>query len=289
MSDDRLEQERRYNERGMNDTEAEANNDNEDEDDDSVTEDELGGDNKKKILIVAGIAVALVLVIIVGLFVKEKVSGPSQEDKDRVAKYEQAASDEEPDNGEVSDPDDNGNITLDKPEETDEDAVPITDEDVKELRSYGYTGDEIEQAKIDGVSASYMIKEAKKSMDERLKEEYTEIRDSMLDSGSEDYKNLIELTWLNGENVEVKPEQGGDEKSYSKYSTRENVRYVKVPAHGNQLFIQLTLKDRDPIYFNVSPQKYWKLDQEGNMVISYTVYEFGGKEYITTIKEVSID
>ena len=69
---------------------------------------------------------------------------------------------------------------------------------------------------------------------------------------------------------------------------RENCRYTKVPPKGGELFIKLILKNGDALFYNVHPEKYEQLDQEGNMVIDYDQVTYGKQIYYLNIKEVPI-
>lgn len=161
-----------------------------------------------------------------------------------------------------------------------------TGEEVEALRSYGYTGGEIEINEVDCIPAEELINKAKQAINSRLLEQYTELRDNTKIAGSEEYMRLLDDTWLAGPIREVKTASSGVVIPEVK---RENVNYKKIAPHGNQLFIKLTLDNGTFLFMVVSPKRYQELPESGNMIITYTEEDWQDETFITSVKEIPLE
>lgn len=160
------------------------------------------------------------------------------------------------------------------------------DDDVKgKLREAGYTADDIEKAEASQTNSEDLLNKAKEDKSKYLMDLYTELNPKVTDTTSEEFKNLKNMTWLSGN---VRPVYKDPKTMYTTSEIRENCRYIKIPPTGGQLFVKLTLKNGDNIFYNVHPQAYETLDQEGNMVVQYDAIKYGSYSYYLNIKEIPI-
>lgn len=150
--------------------------------------------------------------------------------------------------------------------------------EVADLRAAGYIADEIEKI-TSHEEAESLITSAEKSRQDYLNSQY----EKFMNSASEEYKQLLNNTWLGGKDVEVHSENPS---AYETKICKENVDYVKLPARGQQLYIKLTLEDGTTLFNIIHPSRYEQLREEGNMVIEYEKITYGEGTFITVIKEV---
>lgn len=155
-------------------------------------------------------------------------------------------------------------------------------EEIADMRAYGYTADEIEQAKEIQKPADVMIEEAKAAMEAKQKE----VMDKLMDAATPEYKQLMAMTWLGGKDIKITALPEEEAENYSVSTTKDNVDYVKVPAKGNQLFIRLSLQDGTYAFMTVLPSRWVTLKDSGNIVIEYEVADYNGTPVITNIQEV---
>lgn len=163
--------------------------------------------------------------------------------------------------------------------------MDYTLEDISILRSYGYTAEEIEQHQDNLTDVSYLIEEAKASMEKRVQELYVELSEKASNPKSAEFKQLMNMTWLQG-----KPRVVATNADTFEITTyKENCRFTKVPARGPQLFIKLDLDSTgESVFLNVTPHRYAALKSEGQMVITYDLVAYGDQNYITNLVEVEI-
>lgn len=165
------------------------------------------------------------------------------------------------------------------------DETKYTNDDLVKLRGAGFTGEEIEQMQSEGKSVDSALSDSKIAKAEYLRDLYPELKPKVTDSTSEAYKTLLKNTWLGGD---YRPVAKDPNVMYTAKTVRENSRYVREAPNGGQLQIKLTLKNGDIIFLNVHPERYEKLDDEGNMVIDYDDVTYGNYHYYINIKEVPI-
>lgn len=227
------------------------------DDDDSLTE-------EKKFKITKPVAMGIVGIIIVLIILGVMFLGKGKED----------GSDDTTDDGIVSDEE----LEWITPEYT----FSFTQEEIESLREVGYTGDEIESFATLGFSAADMIQEAEVKRDAWIQEAIA----PLYDSTSEEYKNFINQTWL------TLPERN-DTDEWSEiagyYEERKNLDYEKVTVYGNQLFLKVFLDDdthQDWFFLNVTPEEWNKLNDRGNVIVTYTYCtRYVGVDSLTMIED----
>lgn len=139
-------------------------------------------------------------------------------------------------------------------------------EEVEELRSVGYTGDEIEQAELQQIPAADLIRQARAARNAYVQMTLA----PMYDTASYEYKNFIEQTWLT---LPERDDMYEWKNLASYYEERKNLDYEKIDVYGSQLFIKVYLDDNyheDWFFCLVSPEDWQKLDDYGNIVVNYT-------------------
>jgi phosphoribosyl-AMP cyclohydrolase len=159
-----------------------------------------------------------------------------------------------------------------------------TEQQVEQLRASGYTGDEIEKYEKVGMNPDLLIAKATQDRQVLLQDTYQELKKSMENSGSSDYKQLIDMTWLCGNPITVSDPSG----KFTTQKIKDNIRYVKVPPHGNQLFVKMTLSDGSVAFYSVTPQLWSQLKESGNMIITYDRINYGSNYYIANIEEIPL-
>lgn len=164
-----------------------------------------------------------------------------------------------------------------------------TEDEIRGLRAAGYTGDEIEKYQESFVSVEELMVSARKLQQEFMQESYVELRDGVMNSASEDYKNLLNMTWLGGNVVEVGPLEGKTIYDYQTEQLRANVNYVKIPSRGYQTMLKLDFPDGEVFFMNIHPTRYYVLAEKGNIVISYDKIVFGDDVYFSNVVEVPIN
>jgi hypothetical protein len=155
-------------------------------------------------------------------------------------------------------------------------------EELEKLRAYGYTADEIEQAERDYVSADVLIERAKEDREAVLRAGIEKVSDA----ASPEYKALLSQTWL-GESAANVPRLENIH-DYTTETKRENVDYVKLKPTGMQLLLRLELNNGIHVFMTVSPSRWQTLKDTGNIVVNYTVVQYGGAPFITNINEYEV-
>lgn len=254
-------------------------------------QDVSGGENqnKNKLILIAGLLVVLVLIVVILLFVVKLKTGNSEEVVDSSGDgqvdfnvlMEQAA------DGVSTNTVTTGATTTEETpaqETSNSEDLIISDEEADLLRSYGYTGDEIEFYRKYGLSYDVLIEEAEKSQQEVAEKRIEELSDT----ASDEYKRLLKLTWLSGKKLDVKevvPDEYGD--INITYETKIiNGDYVKCGAQGTQLFIKVKMGDLGNAFMFVSPQRWVTMPEKGNIVVSADICHYGDVSVITNIYEV---
>lgn len=161
-----------------------------------------------------------------------------------------------------------------------------TQDEVTELRAYGYTGDEIEQYEIEEKSAEELLNEAKLAM----KKAYEEQWGVYVDSTSKGFKKLNRLTWLGLPKTTLPKNSKNEDGIYNGYEEihTRNVDYVKVEPRGYQTFIKCTMSDGSSFFYAIDPRRYIELKDSGNIVLEVTFLNWEGQWFITDVVEKDV-
>lgn len=163
------------------------------------------------------------------------------------------------------------------PSEFDKATFSYTPDEKAQLRQYGYTGSDIETNELAEIPAQQLIDQVIKDREE--------LEAQFASKSSPAYQELLQQTWLGGEILQTPTDPTLIQSTTVK---RANVDYVKIPPHGNQLFVRLNMPDGKRSFMCVSPVTYAQLNDSGNIVVDYTVVTFPDAEYITEITEVTL-
>ena len=137
---------------------------------------------------------------------------------------------------------------------------------IEELRSMGYTGEEIENAQAQQIPAADLIRQARAARNAYVQMTLA----PMYDTASYEYKEFIEQTWLT---LPERDDMYEWQNLASYYDVRKNLDYEKVDVYGSQLFIKVYLDDNyheDWFFCLVTPEEWARLDDYGNIVVNYT-------------------
>lgn len=158
-----------------------------------------------------------------------------------------------------------------------------TDEERLKLRAMGYSGDEIDIALSEGFSVDSLIESAQELYDEEAEEALVR----MSDAASPEFKYIIKNSYFGQTGYEFVDISQADFGTYDYYkgSYVVNADYVKCPTYGAQLQLRCKVAQDLELFYVVSPERFAKLPQEGNIVlrVEYTVY--GANTYVTDIHE----
>lgn len=156
-------------------------------------------------------------------------------------------------------------------------------DDIKVLRKWGYTANELEVASRDGVSAKALVEQAKKDREAAQREALKEVSDT----ASPEYQNLLNKTWLGGDPIDL---SGVDPNIvYNTETWTENVDYEKCGAQGTQLFIKLYLDNGTVAFMSVTPGRYVELADSGNIVVNLEALTSETLCVITKVSEVRVN
>lgn len=161
-----------------------------------------------------------------------------------------------------------------------------TQDEVTELRAYGYTGDEIEQYEIEEKSAEELLNEAKLAMQKAYEEQWG----VYVDSTSKGFKKLNRLTWLGLPKTTLPKNSKNEDGIYNGYEEihTRNVDYVKVEPRGYQTFIKCTMSDGSSFFYAIDPRRYIELKDSGNIVLEVTFLNWEGQWFITDVVEKDV-
>lgn len=152
--------------------------------------------------------------------------------------------------------------------------------EISELRLAGYTGDEIEAFQFEERDADELIEKAR---DERQQQYEREIK-PFYEGASDEFKELWNNSWVGQKDLVY----DSNVEAFSYYTETMNVDYVRLPAKGHQLFIKFYLENGDACFMTVTPERYAKLKESGNIVLNIEYTQTGdGKRIITSIREVT--
>lgn len=158
-----------------------------------------------------------------------------------------------------------------------------SNDEIANLRAYGYTGDEIEYYSQQGTSYDTLINDAI----ERRNKANEEWRSSVIDDASEGYKNLMAKSYMDGKST--KQSCAVDE--VSGYGTkRENVDYEKCGVYNYQAWIKVYTQYGSMVMLMDLP-RYTELSDSGNIVVEYkyAVNTDNALLYIYDLYEVGIN
>lgn len=166
------------------------------------------------------------------------------------------------------------------------DNLNFYDESTKELlRSYGYTGYDIEQHEKAEDDPQYLIETVVLQRKEVLRNTYAELKAEAYKAGSQEYKDLLDSTWLSEEPKNCFQPNPAD---YTTTMEVANLDYEKLAPRGNQLFLKVIMKDKTKYFMEISPGKYQTLDDSGNIVVEYEVVEYGDEIFIQNMREKNV-
>lgn len=156
-------------------------------------------------------------------------------------------------------------------------------EDVKILRKWGYTANELEIASRDGITAKALVEQAKKDRESAQREALKAVSNT----ASPEYQTLLNKTWLGGDPIDL---SGVDPNIvYNTETWTENVDYEKCGAQGTQLFVKLYLDNGTSAFMTVTPGRYVELADSGNMVVNIEALTSDTLCIITKVEEVRVD
>lgn len=233
-----------------------------------------------KKLIVLGIgSTALIVVMVVtsiGMSVKRKAVAEAKRQEELYAEVAKSYTPLESDNASETEP-------ATEQQDVDTSGSSYTDKELRALRKWGYTASEISIAERDGLSAKDLVASAKEDREEAQKEALAAVSDTV----SDEYKNLLDKTWLGGEELDVSGFTS--DLIYMPSERVENVDYVKCEPHNQQCFIKLMLDNGVPAFMYITPDRYNELPDTGNMVVDIQTVTAGDVEVITSISEQRVN
>lgn len=234
---------------------------------DKVVVDEETGEKKFHFTIktVAIVAAVVVFVVVIGIFIsaginrnKDKMENPGVEDP-----FVQ------PTTG-----------TIDDDFWGDDPVFSYSEEELSQLRAWGYTASEIEEFQSNEESASAKIAQAKQERQAAL--------DSLNNPNSPEYQALINQTWI-GEPDMTLPAADTDYLSEVTWAVKtENLDYDKVPARGTNLFLKVYLENDRVHFMQVPFERYISLPDSGNIVVSYQEVLWNNTVVVQDMTEVEV-
>lgn len=160
------------------------------------------------------------------------------------------------------------------------------DEDNEKLRKAGYTGDEIELAKSLGIDTDTLIERSKDEQDKALKKRLEKVSDEKSKEFLKLYNNS--MFCMN----EITFDSYDDSSSVGRHYDGNyivNADYWKCPTYGYQLQLKCKIADNTYAFYNIRPERWQTLPEEGNIVlqVNYTMYGTNNiNMYITSIEEI---
>lgn len=150
------------------------------------------------------------------------------------------------------------------------------------LRSWGYTGDEIESNEQKQTPVDQLVEESKK--------EQEATREKLSNPSSPEYQKLLNDTWLGQSPINLPPYKKDVTESELTYITHTyNADYEKIPPHGHNLFLKVYLPDHSYTFMPCEITRFMQLGDAGNIVVNYTEVSYGKITIIENMKEVQID
>lgn len=162
-------------------------------------------------------------------------------------------------------------------------SVTYTSAELKALRKWGYTASELEIASRDGLTPQELVDSARADREEAQKEALAAVSDT----ASDEYKKLLNQTWLGGEPLDVS--QFTADYVYNTEERTEIADYEKCDPHGEQCFIKVYLDNGDAAFMQVTPQRFNELPDTGNMVVVIDDVTLNDVTVITSITEQRVN
>lgn len=244
--------------------------------------------NPKVIACIIGIAVVLIIIVFIvsGISASQRKKAEAKAEQDALEQI-QAMEDYYNEHPEERPTPANPNATEDavNPEASTEIGATVNYklEDIKILRKWGYTANELEIASRDGVSAKALVEQAKKDRESAQREALKDVSDT----ASPEYQALLNKTWLGGDPIDL---SGVDPNIvYNTETWTENVDYEKCGAQGTQLFVKLYLENGTSAFMTVTPGRYVELADSGNMVVNIEALTSDTLCVITKVEEVRVN
>ena len=241
--------------------------------------------DKVKYIALAGVAILVVLVLL-GIILMKGMN--KNEDAADISTDDTYVEDDNPASALLnSDPSVTGEYTEETPtvdaQDTSTSAEYSNTEDI-ELRKRGYTADEIEFSREHGISYDDMIAQA----DADIENQQRQVLASLSDEGSEAYQTLLNMTWLQGADLNITDatyDEFGNLSVYEETKTM-NIDYTKVPAKGTQLLLKCNLLDYGVAFMSVAPDRWLQLADSGNILVSVTFEHWNDVVVVTDIYEI---
>lgn len=171
-------------------------------------------------------------------------------------------------------------------QEPEEEALPevvasttFTDKELTALRKWGYTASEIELASRNGLSAKELVASARADREEAQKEALAAVSDT----ASDEYKYLLDKTWLGQEELDIS--KFTSDIMYNQMTYTDNADFEKIEPRGRQCFIKVYLSDGSVAFMDVTPSRYNELPDSGNIVVEVYYVDVEGTWVITSITE----
>lgn len=166
-------------------------------------------------------------------------------------------------------------------EEVLETAAPTsyTEKELTALRKWGFTASEIEIASRDGLSAKELVASARADREEAQKEALAAVSDT----ASDEYKYLLNKTWLGQEPLDIS--KFTSDIMYNQMTYTDNADFEKIEPRGRQCFIKVYLSDGSVAFMDLTPSRYNELPESGNIVVEVYYVDVEGTWVITSITE----
>lgn len=156
-----------------------------------------------------------------------------------------------------------------------------TKSEVKELRSWGYTGDEIEEFQSQEKNVKTLVNESKKAQIEKKAEVNKALVSASTMSGNEQYAYVLANS-MYGLPIQVRDKSAGLSDMYTETVA---VNYRKLPLQGFQPMIKITVPNTEvTLYHNLSLTDYDLLPETGIVKISMDYYLFDGMKTYSNIE-----
>jgi hypothetical protein len=171
--------------------------------------------------------------------------------------------------------------------------VHFTQEQIERLIFLGFSSHDIqnaveEETPYDDLIA-YVIAQRTVVATQMARDLYWTLRQEAVDT-VEGYQNLVWNTWMGGAPIEQVDISQGQQMYHNRV---ENVRFTKVPPHGHQLYLRLVLQEGQErgqvVFMTVTPERWDRLRDEGNIVVQLQFVEYAGTRYYVRITEINVD
>lgn len=160
----------------------------------------------------------------------------------------------------------------------------VSSDEIKQLRLYGYTGDEIDFFIQNKFDTAQMVTDAKQLREEAAKEDLKR----MSDFASPEFQYILDYTYLGQPENEFVSQKdlSLSESRFSTGSYTVNADYVKCPPYGTQLYLKVRVAIGTYVWYVVTPQRYDQLPESGNIIVRVNYSEYGPSTFVTGVEEV---